>query len=198
MTTPRTPAPAPAETPPGVSVHPGADRRLATEHWLLSTLPTSQARAKARCQWSEHGLAMLPLGGLMSAVRIPAAMVQALARKTSLPATDTFLAHALKGGPVICAMHGGRRYYVLVPGRVPQTRHDLVAQWARQDIECLGRGAYLGVPPPDQDHYAPATQASYWSVPMESAGALCLPRTVAQFISAGGHALGQPGVESGA
>ncbi|MFF6825066.1 hypothetical protein [Streptomyces longwoodensis] len=198
MTTPHTPAPTPADNQPGVTVHPGAERRLAIEHWLLSTLPNHQARAKARCQWSEHGLAMLPLGGLVSAVRIPAALVQALARTTILPATDTFLAGALEGGPVICAVHGGRRYYVLVPGRVPHTRHDLVAQWEHQDIECLGRGAYLGVPPAGQDHYASATQASYWSVPMESAGALCPPSTVAHFISAGVHALGQAEVESGA
>ncbi|MEU3507712.1 hypothetical protein ABZ733_07250 [Streptomyces longwoodensis] len=166
----------------------GAERRLAVEHWLLSTLPNREARAKARAQWAEHGLAMLPLGGLMSAVRIPAALVQALARTVQPPAMDAFLADALDGGPVVCSMHGGWRYYALVPGRMPRTWHDMAARWQGEDVDCLGRGAYLGVPPVDRTGYDRGTRASYWSVPMESLGALCDPLVVARFTASAMHA----------
>lgn len=191
MNPPPTPARTPVETAPGVNVHPGTDLRLAIEHWLLATLPTPEARDKARAQWATHGLAMLPLGGLMSAVRIPAALVQAVAQTLNPPAIDDVLAEALAGGPVVCTMQGGWRYYALVPGRTPHTRHDLAKGWQRQDVECLGRGAYLCVPPVGQDRYDPATRASYWSVPIAGMGELCDPLTVARFTAAAMHAAAQ-------
>ena len=62
----------------GVLVHTSADRRLATEHWLLSTLP-EPSRERARVEWQEHSVALLPLGTLFSAVRLPLDLVLAAA-----------------------------------------------------------------------------------------------------------------------
>jgi hypothetical protein len=52
----------PIRADPGVLIHPTADRRLATEHWLLATLPPA-LREWAWWEWQQHQVAMLPLGG---------------------------------------------------------------------------------------------------------------------------------------
>jgi hypothetical protein len=164
-----------------------ADRRLAVEHWLLATLPNREARTKARAQWAEHGLAMLPLGGLMSAVHVPAALVQALARTLRPSDLDAFLAERLDG-PVVCAMHGGWRYYLLVPGRTPITWREEATRWQKQQIGVLGRDAYLCVPPVDRTVYDAGTRDSYWSVPMASLGELCDPLVAGRFVADAVHA----------
>ncbi|MFD5251347.1 hypothetical protein ACFWM5_00690 [Streptomyces bobili] len=169
-------------------VHPAADRRLATEHWLLSTLPRD-ARDRARREWGEHRIAMLPLGTLFSAVRLPAHLVHAVAGGVRPSATvDAFLDEALDGGPVICDPNG-RWYYLLVPGSTPRTWHQAVDEWRNQEVDCLGRESYLGVPRLDVTERDSAV-ASYWSVPMSSAATLCAPLTVARLIAAAAHALG--------
>ena len=63
----------PVEPEPGVLVHPSADRRLAVEHWLLSTIPTPQGRAQARLHWREQGVAMLPLTSIAITTAMPSA-----------------------------------------------------------------------------------------------------------------------------
>ncbi|MEV6614278.1 hypothetical protein AB0N31_10720 [Streptomyces sp. NPDC051051] len=181
----------PVQTDPGVLVHPGADRRLATEHWLLSTLP-KDARERARKEWGEHRIAMLPLGTLFSAVRLPAHLVYAVAGGTRPSReVDAFLDEALDGGPVICDPHG-RRYYLIVPASMPRTWNEAVDDWRRRDheVDFLGRESYLGVPRLDVTDPDPAI-ASYWAVPMSSAATLCAPLTVARLISAAVHMLGK-------
>lgn len=184
---PREGARRPVEAAPGVLVHPGADRRLATEHWLLSTL-TDHARARARDEWTDHRLALLPMGTLLSAVRLPARLVLAVAGGR-FPSTevDRFLGEAFEGGPIICDPKG-QRYYALVPARVPRTWHAAFDEWRSQEVDCLGRGTYLGVPRLDVTR-CDETRASYWSVPMSSAATLCPPLTVARLIAAGAHLL---------
>lgn len=179
----------PGETEPGVLVHTTADRRLAVQHWLLSTLP-GPGRDRARMQWRQFGVAMLPLGGLFSAVRVPGRLVQAVVATAEPAAVDAFLAEALDGGPVICDPHGPR-YYALVPGSVPRTWTQAAAEWREQDVEVLGKETILGVPAMTAvDPMAPEF-ASYWSVPMESAAMLCRPLLVARLIAAGKHALAE-------
>lgn len=175
----------PVETSAGTIVHPAADRRLASEHWLLSTLP-DHARDRARQEWTDYRVAVLPLGTLVSAVRLPARLVLAVAggRITS-GETDRFLAEALGGGPVICDPQGNR-YYALVPASTPTT-------WSAE-VDCLGRGSYLGVPRLDVTEYDPRV-GMYWSVPMESAATLCGPLAVARLIAAGWHKLTRGDVE---
>lgn len=177
----------PVETDPEALVHTTADRRLATEHWLLSTCAPA-GRDRARTEWQTHGVALLPLGTLFSAVRLPGALVQALAASRDPEDIDPFLEEALKDGPVICDPQGSR-YYALVPASVPRTWRKAVDDWRAHDVDCLGRESYLGVPRVDAVEYQP--YGSYWAVPMSSAALLCGPLDVARLIAAGVHRLAE-------
>lgn len=170
------------ELPPGVLIHPASDRRLAAEHWLLSTL-AEHRRARARLEWRDGGVAMLPLGTLFSAVRLPIRLITAITGPLKLHEIDVFLADALDGGPVICDLNGPR-YYALVPASVPRTWRDAAHEWRDADADVLGRDTLLGVPPLDATELNPAARASYWSVPMESMGMLCAPLKAARLIAA--------------
>ncbi|MET9868897.1 hypothetical protein ABZZ16_22465 [Streptomyces sp. NPDC006386] len=174
----------PMRAEPGVLVHPTADRRLATERWLLATLLAS-LRDQARWEWEQHRVSMLPLGGLFSAVRIPERRLTALSTGIEAGCLDEFLAEALGGGPVICDPRFSR-YYALVPASMLATLHQMAETWGDLEVDCLGRGSYLGVPRLDAVNREHAF-ASYWSVPMHSAGVLCNPLTVARLIAAGQH-----------
>lgn len=177
----------PVEPEPGVIVHSRADRELATEHWLLSTHPAPE---QARQEWSELGkVALLPLGTLFSAVRLPGRLVLAVAGGNAPSRdVDAFLNEVLEGGPVICDPHG-LRYYALVPGSMPEKWHQAADEWRPLGVDCLGRSTYLGVPKVDVVDFNPRASASYWSVPMESAAMLCTPLNVARLIAAGAHVL---------
>ncbi|WP_306965270.1 hypothetical protein [Streptomyces afghaniensis] len=152
----------------------------------MSTLP-APLRHRARLEWEQHHVAMMPLGTLFSAVRIPSRLVVALAGSSDADCLGTFLAEALGGGPVICDPHFSR-LYALVPARMPATLHQVADTWRALEVDCLGRGSYLGVPRLDavkREH----PFACYWSVPMDSTGMLCSPLTVARLIAAGKHCL---------
>ncbi|MEU6507791.1 hypothetical protein [Streptomyces sp. NPDC046942] len=183
---PRTTALRPVESEPGALVHSTADRRLATEHWLMATCPRS-SHERIRAEWQENSVALLPLGTLFSAVRIPGRLISAMALTEDLEEVDAFLEDALRGGPVICAPHG-RRYYALVPASVARTWSEAAKEWRRASVEVLGSGSYLGVPRVDATQGDPHT-VSYWSVPMESAAVLCAPLAVARLIAAGLHSM---------
>lgn len=170
---------------PGALAQQAADRRLASEHWLLSALPAT-LRDRARLEWRQHRVAILPLGGLFSAVRIPELLLTALSPGTEADCVDEFLAEALGGGPVICDPRFSR-YFALVPARMPATLRQMADTWRGLEVACLGRGSYLGVPRPDVVNRELAL-ASYWSVPMDWAAVLlCSPLTVARLIAAGRH-----------
>ncbi|MEU6505103.1 hypothetical protein [Streptomyces sp. NPDC046942] len=184
---PRTVALRPAESKPGVLVHSAAERRLATEHWLMATCPTS-GHERIRTEWQENKVALLPLGTLFSAVRIPGRLISAMALTEDLEEIDAFLDDALNGGPVICDPHS-HRYYALVPASMALTWHQAADEWrAKADVDVLGSGTYLGVPRVDLTEFDPQGCVSYWSVPMESAAVLCAPLAAARLIAAGRHA----------
>lgn len=166
-------------------VHSTSDRRLATEHWLLAGSPN---RDRTRMEWQDQGVALLPLGVRFAAVRLPRPLVLAAARLPwDPPRVDAFLDEVLDGGPVISDPHS-HRYYALVPASVPATWRQAVDDWRSFDVDCLGRESYLGIPRVDiVDCDAPC--ASYWSVPMSSAGVLCAPLNVARLIAVGRHRL---------
>jgi hypothetical protein len=156
-----------------------AERRLAIEHWLLAG---SQNRDRTRMEWQEHGVAMLPLGARFSAIRLPGRLVYALAGTDARADADAFLEQALDG-PVICDQHHPR-YYALVSASVPVTWRQAAGEWRTVDVDCLGRGTILGVPRVDAVGSNSGPYASYWSVPMPSAGILCAPLQVARLIAA--------------
>lgn len=171
-------------------VHTSADRRLATEHWLLSTLDGPH-RDRARMEWQEHQVAMLPLGTLFSAVRLPGDLVLAAAGLTWQPSLlDAFLDEVLDGGPVICDPPN-HRYYALVPASMPETYRQAAEDWLPLGVGCLGRGTVLGVPRTDAVAFDEGPWVSYWSVPMGSAAMLCQPLHVARLIAAGERQLGR-------
>lgn len=176
------------EAGPGVAVHTSFERRMAVEHWLLSTVPGRSDRA--RMEWQQHAVTMLPLGTLFSAVRLPGDLVFAAARSSWNPGVlDAFLDEALDGGPVICDLQQ-RRYYALVPAGMPATWQTAAEEWKPLGVECMGRGWAVGVPRVDITEPNADLYPSYWSVPMPSAAMLCSPLHVARLISAGCHALG--------
>ncbi|MGW4106098.1 hypothetical protein [Streptomyces sp. NPDC004976] len=186
MTVEHTRALRPVEAGPGVLVHPSADRRLAVEHWLAAA---HRRPSQARHEWRTTGMTLLPLGTLFSAVRLPARVVYAvLGRRFPSRDLDVLLDGVFEGGPVICDP-AGHRYYALVPARMPVTWHEAADDWREDDVECLGHGAYLGIPAPSRTECIPG-MASYWSVPMSSAGQLCAPLNVARLIAAARHVLG--------
>ncbi|MFD5912043.1 hypothetical protein ACFWHL_25290 [Streptomyces massasporeus] len=173
----------PIEAAPDLLIHPTADPRLTSEHWLLATLP-APSRDRARLEWDQHHVTLLPLGTLFSAVRIPDRLLVALTGITEGPELDQFLRETLDGGPVICDPRFGR-YYALVPASMPRTwQHQALDAWRAMDVELLGLGSYLGVPQVDAVKCSPA-RASYWAVPMNSAATLCSPSVVARLIAAG-------------
>ncbi|WP_208615711.1 hypothetical protein [Streptomyces cellostaticus] len=172
----------------GVVVHTSAERRLAAEHWLLSTLP-SFGRERARMEWQEHSVTLLPLGTLFAAVRLPGPLIRAMAASTKPADVDAVLKEALQGGPVICDRHRSR-YYLLVPASVPRTWHEAATDWQAADVAVIGRGTYLGVPRLDADRSRSGI-GSYWAVSMESPAVLCEPLHVARLIAAGHELLAQ-------
>ncbi|WP_436800971.1 hypothetical protein [Streptomyces coeruleorubidus] len=151
---------------------------------MLATLPTP-LRDRARCEWQQHRVVMLPLGGLFSAVRIPERLLTALSTSAEAACLDDFLAEALGGGPVICDLRFSR-YYALVPASTPATLRQMAEEWRAMEVDCLGHGGYLGVPRLDAVNREHAL-ASYWSVPMDSAAVMCTPLAVARLIAAGRH-----------
>ncbi|WP_240982516.1 hypothetical protein [Streptomyces sp. S3(2020)] len=130
-------------------------------------------------------MALLALGTLFSAVRLPGELVLAAGRcRPELVQVDDFLDEALDGGPVICDPVGPR-YYALVPVGVPIAWHAAAEEWRALDVACLGGGTYLGVPRVDAVRFDQQTHTSYWSVPLSPEFALCTPLAVARIIAAG-------------
>lgn len=179
----------PVECGPGVTVHSSADRRTAVRQWLLSSLG-DHGRDRARLEWQEESVTLLPLGTLFSAVRIPDQVVHTVARVHDPRMVAEWLTAALDDGPVIHDPRG-RRYYALVPAGMPQRWHKAADDWRRLGAEFLGRDAYLGVPPVDVTELDAGTYASYWAVPMPSLGVLCDPTAVAQLMAAAARRLEQ-------
>ncbi|WP_039932867.1 hypothetical protein [Streptomyces viridochromogenes] len=176
----------PIKAGPGVLIHPTADRRLTSEHWLLATLP-APSRDRARLEWDQYQVTLLPLGTLFSAVRIPGRLLVALTGIAEGSELDRFLRETLDGGPVICDPYF-HRYYALVPASMPRTWHQALDDWRAMDVDCLGRGSYLGVPRVDAVQWT-RRRATYWSTPMDSPSTLCSPVEVARLIAAGRHCM---------
>lgn len=172
-----------------------ADRRLATEQWLLSAYAAPK-RTRARQEWQDYGVAMFPLGTLFSAVRIPSGLVLAAGGLRWQPEqVDAFLDEVLDGCPVICDPHS-HRYYALVPASMPSKWKEAADDWRPLGIDLLGREAHLGVPRLDATQFNEGACVSYWSVPMPSAAVLCTPLAVARLIAAGQRRMAEEAIVS--
>ncbi|MFG2113666.1 hypothetical protein ACGFRB_13700 [Streptomyces sp. NPDC048718] len=154
------------------------ERRAAVAHWLLSAAPD---QTTARAEWRDYGIAVLACGSVLSAVRVPGALVFAAAGTEDIAEADVFLSGWLDGGAVVMDI-SSRLYYFLVPA---STR----CWWEPKEyplVECLGQGAYLGVPV--VSHTTPDGRA-YWAVGMDSPGDLCWPDEVASLLRRGQEAM---------
>jgi hypothetical protein len=160
----------------------GVDRtveahRVPVMDWLLSATESPDGAFR---EWDRQGMALLPCGTLFSAVRIPEAIVHAAVLSMDDEEVDARLAVSLLGGPVICDTVA-RRYYALVPAGT--------TRWKAPDTICLGHGCHLGIPLPGRTGHDSQEWRSYWSVPMESVGALCVPDAVADLVAIGRYRL---------
>ncbi|MGW6912086.1 hypothetical protein [Streptomyces sp. NPDC054940] len=153
---------------------------MQTGGWLLSAHPSPP---RARLEWQEHKVALLPLGTLFSAVRTPGRLVFELVGAEEPDEVDPFLDDALDGGPIICDPHQ-RRYYALLPASTPRNWRTLAQDWQAQlGVDILDRGTYLGVPQLSETEANTRSCASYWAVPMLSAAMLCSPLKVAELLA---------------
>ncbi|MEU8834324.1 hypothetical protein [Streptomyces sp900116325] len=160
-----------------VLVHTRHERQLAVSHWLLAAAPDMK---EARKEWAVGGIALLRCGGIFSAIRVPAEVVHAAAGTEELHQVNAYLSAELMGGPVFVDV-ASRRYYVLVPASA--AHQDVWKSRVVPEAECLGSGCFLGVPTPSAT--APSEARSYWCVPMDSPGELCVPQAVTQLVMTG-------------
>ncbi|MBT2401144.1 hypothetical protein [Streptomyces sp. ISL-100] len=126
----------------------------------------------AETEWSDHNVAVLPLGNRFDAVRLPTEIVHAAAASDEQQKITGFLAEVIRG-PVVHDPYAW--YYALVPPQTTET-------WRAPFATCLGRGSWLGVPRADR---ITPVGGPYWAVPMERAGDLCSPATVAHVVALG-------------
>ncbi|GGV19275.1 hypothetical protein [Streptomyces spectabilis] len=131
-----------------------AENRLIAD-WLAQAHPLP---SRARREWADAYVAMIPLGRRFDAVRVPAARVHAAVAGEE-PAT---VAAALKDwlrGPVIRDLRSplGAYYFLVPPG----------AEWDGPEAR-LSTGTYLGVPRVGHIAYLMT-----WVVPPEHPGNLC-------------------------
>ena len=153
--------------------------RLISE-WLARAHPVPQ---QARSEWSNQGVALLPLGGLFAAVRLPGELVYAAVGYEEPDQVTAALEEWLHGPVIHDHRNTGATYYALInwgAGVIQQMEQD-------EDAPCLGQGAYLGVPRLDRRE-PPGT---YWVVPPRHDGDLCRPAAVRSLIAAGRQELAQ-------
>ena len=154
---------------------PTADPRSSS--WLARAHP---APREAYAEWEQRRLAMLPLGSLFDAVRIPARTVVAGIGTDEEEEINAFLAETI-AGPVI--YDPGIWYYALVPAGTAES-------WISQRASCLGHTYWLGVPRIGQD----SAPGPYWSVPMERVGTLCKVTPVDEFVAMASRTLYRQGL----
>lgn len=139
--------------------------------WLTRTLPPDK-RDQAHTEWADRGVALLPLGGRFSAVRLPERLVHAAVGSTDLTTVTAELAARLQGPVIRDSLAVGVPYYALIQW------HAGIVWDGNDDTPCLGDGVHLGVPrltrvrPP----------GTYWLLPPRHEGDLCRFDAVQQLI----------------
>ncbi|MFJ6386466.1 hypothetical protein ACIQJT_02535 [Streptomyces sp. NPDC091972] len=177
-----------------ILVHTTADRRLAVKQWLLAGLDGFKYD-QARMEWEEYQVTLMPLGVRFCAVRLPERLVHRVVRTNSPRMSAEYLAAALDDGPVIHDPRQ-RRYYALAPASMPERWQNAASYWETLGVSFLGRGSVVGIPRVDCVTLNPQTWATYWAVPMPSAGVLCDPMTIARLIAAAHRSPVRPETEA--
>lgn len=152
----------------------GTNNRLITD-WLARA---GRSPEQSQLEWRNQGVALIPLGRLFDAVRIPESLVHSVAGVRDASTVNSWLGWSLNGGPVIHDP-AGRRYYALVPPGTAQ-------EWRPAAAQCLSEGTYLGVPHPDLTELDQGTLYSYWAVPVTRPGKLCQVSDVLTVAMVGG------------
>ncbi|MFD9863722.1 hypothetical protein [Streptomyces alboflavus] len=142
-----------------------ADSRAIAD-WLARTQPDAR---RAWTEWSDRGVALLPLGKRFDAIRVPARRVHAAVGSDDPGTVGAALRDWLHGPVVHDTRTGSGLYYVLI---APD------AQWdGPQDR--LGQGIYLALPRLGR-RVSPVT---YWAVEPQRPGQLCDPTHLAALLS---------------
>ncbi|GHC60753.1 hypothetical protein GCM10010349_30260 [Streptomyces flavofungini] len=142
--------------------------RAAIRTWLARAHPSPR---RAEADWADHGVALLPLGQLFDALRVPAFHIHAAVGSDNRKTVGEALNDWLHGPVIRDTRTGSGLYYVLIPPG---------AAW-EGEADRLGAGAYLGVP-------RVGTQVSpvtFWAVQPERRGQLCDPAHLAALLSTG-------------
>ncbi|WP_369217251.1 hypothetical protein [Streptomyces flavofungini] len=144
----------------------------AVADWLARSQRAPELAAR---EWTETGVALLPLGRRFDAARLPQALVQVAVGVTVPHETAVRVARLLDGPVIYDDRAMGGTYYALM--RPPGFR-----TWEHQAVApCLSHGTFLGVPRLDRVE-PPGT---YWVAPPKFAGDLCEPATVAAVVRSG-------------
>ncbi|GAQ52049.1 hypothetical protein [Streptomyces acidiscabies] len=142
----------------------------AIREWLASALPDGVTPDRD----ARGGVTLLPLGEIITAVRMTARLVHAAAGTSDPEAVAAYLAETLCGPVIHDASGTGRPYYALTPHRD--------REWMLPaDATHLATGAWLGVP--DLDRRGP--HGAHWVIPPRYRGDLCRIDHVCEFIIQG-------------
>ncbi|KUF17245.1 hypothetical protein AT728_15555 [Streptomyces silvensis] len=151
-----------------MSTAPAADwqRPAGTSTWLARAHPVPR---QAEAEWANSGVALLPLGVLFDAIRVPGRLIHTAAgsddRNVVAQALDAWL-----HGPVVRdARTGSGCYYVLI---APDTVWEGAA-------DRLSTGTYLGVPRVGRQ----VSPVTFWAVPPQDPGQLCDPAHLAALLA---------------
>jgi hypothetical protein len=141
-------------------------------HWLATTHAIPR---RAYAEWTDQGVALLPLGRRFSAIRIPGDLLHA-ATGSSEPEQVARAVRGMLDGPVIHdPLTTGAAYYALVP-------YGRSTPWlGANDTPLLGPDVYLGVPV--LDHTTPP--GTHWVTPPRYRNDLCAHDSVCQLILTG-------------
>ncbi|WP_225882166.1 hypothetical protein [Streptomyces aureocirculatus] len=125
---------------------------------------------QALAEWSNRGLALLPLGVRFDAIRVPGQAIHAALGSEDPQVVEQALGDWLHGGPVIRDTRtASGRYYVLIAPDAP---------W-EGPADRLEPGTYLSVPRIGHQ----ASPVTFWAVPPQRYGVLCDPAHLAALLA---------------
>ncbi|WP_416975675.1 hypothetical protein [Streptomyces sp. 4F14] len=154
----------------------------AIREWFADSCPDGTTPSRE----PGSGVTMLPLGEVITAVRMSARLVHAAAGTEDPEELAAYLAETLRGPVIHDAAGDGRPYYVLTPHR---DREWLLPA----DAAHLTAGTWLAIP--DLDQRGP--RAAHWVTPPRYPGDLCRIDHVCEFILQGLRGMAPAAAEEG-